>query len=238
MIQIDVLRRKNKEEPAYLQSFLYEPKEPSETVATALRRLNEQASLTDKEGNRADPIVWENSCLQKKCGACAMVINGRPMLACDASLSALKSPVRLEPLRKFPVVADLMVDRSILFQNLKDLNAWLTADADPSEKKNPDAYEASRCLQCGCCLEICPNFAVDGRLYGMASMVPAARLLVQMPEKEKKELAAEYKRHVFEGCGKSLACQDICPAGIDLQGLMARSNAAAVWRRLLWKKRN
>ena len=236
MIQIDILRRKNKEEPAYVQRFLYEPLDPSETVATALRRLNEQEPLLDAEGNAAEPICWENSCLQKKCGACAMVINGRPMLACDANLSALKTPVKLEPLRKFPVVADLMVDRSILFRNLGDLNVWLSGEAEPSERKNPDAYEASRCLQCGCCLEICPNFAVDGSFYGMASMVPSARLLVQMAQEQKKELASGYRKHVFEGCGKSLACQDICPAGINLAGLMARSNAAAVFRRLLWKK--
>ena len=65
-MRIDILRRKSSSEEPYWQSFLYEPKEDAETIATALTRLNEQDEL------RCEPIRWECSCLQKKCGACAM----------------------------------------------------------------------------------------------------------------------------------------------------------------------
>ena len=166
-----------------------------------------------------------------------MVINGKPGLACDANLSDLGTVVRLEPLRKFPAIEDLMVDRSVLFRNLEEIRAWLSKEAEPSEKKNPTAHEASRCLQCGCCLEICPNFMPEGSFFGMASMVPAARILTQLPEDARKTLAKDYKKHIYEGCGKSLSCRDICPAGIDIEELMSRSNAAAVWRSFKWKKR-
>ena len=56
------------------------------TVATALRELNDRNPLTDMDGNPAAEIQWECNCLQKKCGACAMLVNGLPMLACDANL--------------------------------------------------------------------------------------------------------------------------------------------------------
>ena len=236
-IRIEILRRRNASETPYWQTFLYTPEDPSEVVATALTRLNESEDLRDKEGKTAPPIRWECSCLQKKCGACAMVINGKPGLACDANLSDLGTVVRLEPLRKFPAIEDLMVDRSVLFRNLEEIRAWLSKEAEPSEKKNPTAHEASRCLQCGCCLEICPNFMPEGSFFGMASMVPAARILTQLPEDGRKTLAKDYKKHIYEGCGKSLSCRDICPAGIDIEELMSRSNAAAVWRSFRWKKR-
>ena len=239
MIEISVLRRKNAEAAPCWQTFCYEPGGASETVATALQSLNDREELLDKEGRKAEPIIWEHSCLQKKCGACAMVINGRPALACDSFLSSLKSPIRVEPLRKFPVVADLLVDRSVMFRNLRKIQTWLDQEADPSEKKNEAAHEASRCIQCGCCLEVCPNFDTDGGFYGMSAMVPSARVRVQMGETEesRKEKALLYQKHIYEGCGKSLACQDICPAGIDIQGLMARSNAAAVWRSFKWNRK-
>ena len=236
-IRIEILRRKNASDTPHWQTFLYTPQEASEVVATALTRLNEAEDLRDAEGKAAAPIRWECSCLQKKCGACAMVINGEPGLACDAALTDLGTDIRLEPLRKFPPVADLMVDRSILFRNLEEIRSWMNTQAEPSEEKNPDAHEASRCLQCGCCLEVCPNFMPEGSFFGMASMVPTARILTQLPEKARKTMAKDYKNHIYEGCGKSLACRDICPAGIDIEGLMSRSNAAAVWRSFLWKKR-
>ena len=57
----------------------------------------------------------------RKCGACAMLINERPRLACSTFLHTLKgSTITLEPLSKFPLVRDLIVDRSNLFENLKN----------------------------------------------------------------------------------------------------------------------
>ncbi len=234
-VRIDILRRKSTDDAPYWQSFLYTPESSSDTVAMALTGINSQENLRDVDGNPAEEIRWEKSCLQKKCGACAMVICGRPMLACDAFLSELKQPVRLEPLRKFPVVADLMVDRSVMFRNLKDMSAWLQQNAEPSEKKNLPAHEASRCIQCGCCLEVCPNFMPDSSFFGMAAMVPSARILT-FSKTGKGEFQEEYRRHIYEGCGKSLACRNICPAGIDIEGLLVRSNAAAVWHRRAAKK--
>ena len=149
-----------------------------------------------------------------------MVINGKPGLACDANLSDLGTVVRLEPLRKFPAIEDLMVDRSVLFRNLEEIRAWLSKEAEPSEKKNPTAHEASRCLQCGCCLEVCPNYMPDGTFYGMAAAVPLIRLINESNGEDRKHHRKIYGKHIYNGCGKSLSCRNICPAGIDIDRLL------------------
>ena len=230
---IDVLRRAPipGSEP-YHQVFAYETDDETATVATALRELNAREELVDVNGDVANAVSWECSCLQKKCGACAMVIEGRPRAACDTKLSDVKGDtVHLEPLRKFPVVTDLVVDRASIFDRLRNLEVWLQGSVELPTKRSGVAYEASRCLECGCCLEACPNFSVDSTFGGMATMVPLARLLAETTGDEKRALADVHKTAVVAGCGKSLACRNVCPAGIDIANLMSRSNAASLWHR-------
>ena len=161
-----------------------------------------------------------------------MVINGRPQLACAARLIDCKrQEIMIEPLRKFPVVCDLVVDRSILFENLKTLRLWLNKEAELPDRYRELAYEASECIQCGCCLEVCPNFCMDGKFFGMSSVPVTTRLLTEMPVNDAKEIAKLYARHTFAGCGKSLACKDICPKGIDTEKLLVNANAMAAWKR-------
>ena len=121
-------------------------------------------------------------------------------------------------------------------ENLRQMNVWLRSDKMAIEKKNDLLYEASGCLQCGCCLEICPNFAADGEFYGMAAMVPASRLLQEMSAEEGKLLREAYSKKIYSGCGKSLACRNICPAGLDIDALMVNSNAVMLWKYLLKRK--
>ena len=231
---LEIARRTAPDAPEYRQTFVFETDDDQATVATALRELNARPQLADVDGNRAAPIRWECSCLQKKCGACAMIIGGVPRLACDTRLAKLRGErVTLEPLRKFPVIADLLVDRDAVFERLRELDAYLTSEVGlPARRSaNEAAYEASRCLECCCCLEVCPNFSTQGAFGGMATMVPLSRLLAEAPKgsPDRAALADSYRQAVFAGCGKSLACRNICPAGIDIAHLMSRSNAAAVW---------
>src|SRR5262245_62401288 len=79
-------------------------------------------------GERVPPPAWEASCLEEVCGSCAMLINGRARMACSALVDKLEQPITLEPLRKFPVVRDLQVDRGVIFENLKRVKAWVPID--------------------------------------------------------------------------------------------------------------
>ena len=228
--RVEILRRKNPKEEPYLQTFSYQPENDTETVAELLGRLNDTPELKDTEGRPADPIRWECSCLQRKCGACAMVINGRPALACDVLVKDLKGTIRLEPLRKFPVVADLITDRQILRENLQQIHQYFDSEAQVSEEQLELEHDASRCLQCGLCLEVCPNFACGSDFFGMAAAVPLGRKLELMDRGELAEASAIYRKHIYAGCGKSLACRKICPAGIDIDRMLVNSNAIAVWK--------
>ena len=230
-IRLDILRKKFNEDKQYTQSFEYEYSDAGATVAAALCDINKREPLLDINKAPSEPIRWECSCLQKKCGACAMLINGYPGLACDAKLSEYGDTISLAPLKKFPQVADLIVDRQSIFDSLKQIELWFNENAQPNEKRAQLIHEASRCLQCGCCLEVCPNFYADGDFKGMAAAVPLSRLVSEVSETEKKRIFAEYEKHFYAGCGKSLSCRDICPAGIDTEYLMVNSNAAAVWKR-------
>ena len=228
---LDILRRDGREKTPCRQSFRYETADETATVATALTALGDTPDLRDTAGRPAGPIRWECSCLQKKCGACAMVIDGVPRLACDVKLRDCGTTIRLEPLKKFPVIADLIVDRSVMQDNLKALRLWMKDRADMKDRAMDVAYDASRCLQCGCCLEVCPNFYAGGSFTGMASAIPFSRLLAELPASQQKEAARLYVRRFYGGCGKSLACRNICPAGIDVDRLLVNSNAVAVWKR-------
>lgn len=232
---LHILRRRRADEKAYWEDFSYETQDEAATVATALSSLHADCRISAGGDTPFRPVVWEHSCLQKRCGACAMVINGIPRLACDTPLASLPGDtVKLEPLKKFPVVEDLLVDRTAMMEKLKELSVWLKAEA--SEGSEEMAFEASRCLQCGICLEVCPNFAVGERFGGMAAMAPLSRLMARIPESQRREVAKNYRRGVYSGCGKSLACRDVCPAQLRIEELLVRGSAAAVWKR--WRMKD
>jgi succinate dehydrogenase / fumarate reductase iron-sulfur subunit len=236
-IRLDILRQKSTNEKPYLQSIECECSE-NDTVAFVLNEINSHSDICDIKGEPVEHIFWDHSCLQKKCGACAMVINGRPRLACGARIREFSKSgvIRLEPLKKFPIVADLLTDRSVIFEQLMQMKLWADSELSLPEHTDDTAYEASRCLQCGCCLEVCPNFYAGGNFFGMSAAVPASRLIEQLSEQERKVMTESYKKHFYAGCGKSLACRDICPAGIDIDKLMVNSNSAMIFKRLWCKK--
>jgi succinate dehydrogenase / fumarate reductase iron-sulfur subunit len=162
-----------------------------------------------------------------------MRIDGTPRLACSAFLSEFpKREVVLEPLGKFPVIVDLVVDRSVIFERLKQTRLWLEEKAFLSERRREASYQSARCLMCGCCLEVCPNFGAGGGFGGAALSVNTYRVLAQSGDgKHRKEMSEQYKNLYFNGCGKSLACHKICPLDLPVEDLLVRSNAAAVWGR-------
>ena len=68
------------------------------------------------------------NCLEEVCGACSMVINGRARQSCSRIVDQLEQPIRLEPMSTFPVIRDLQVDRTRMFDNLKRMKAWIPID--------------------------------------------------------------------------------------------------------------
>jgi succinate dehydrogenase / fumarate reductase iron-sulfur subunit len=220
---ITIKRQNNPDSESYIQKFEVEVY-GHVSVATMLKDLNEQQN--------AD-ISWECGCMSRKCGACAMRINGKPMLACACFADEIRGrKITIEPLSKFPVVRDLIVDRTAIFEGLKDMELYLSSEAFNNNYTRKIRYMSAKCLMCGCCLEVCPNFNVNHIFIGAVGSVNAYRILSQEQNMEHKDqLNVKYKERFYEGCGNSLSCHDICPAGIEVDELTARSNAVAVWKR-------
>ncbi len=142
--------------------------EPEMNVISVLQRIAAKATTVD--GKHVAPVAWDCNCLEEVCGACTMVINGKVRQSCSALVDRLLADhpdeIELAPMSKFPVVRDLVVDRSRLFQALSKVKAWIPADgyydqgAGPriSQEAQEAMYPLSECMSCGCCLDACPQY--------------------------------------------------------------------------------
>lgn len=187
------------------------------------------------------PLEYSCSCLQGICGACAMVINSEPKLACKTFLNEERmvieyDQITIEPLSKFPLVKDLKVDRSILFDAMTECELWLENDSEYNPKDLDFEYEMSLCLMCGCCTEVCPNYKL-GDFVGAPAAVSASKLVNQESDKEHlKKMKKNYKKRFFSHCVKSISCEDVCPMEIPTQRAISKMNRKSVWR--IWQLLN
>ena len=218
------IKRQNAPDSApYWQSFVYDG--PGHvTIAAVLDALNYTDDLFDIEGNPATRIRWECSCMQAVCGGCAMIINGVPALACVTFVDEVKGEeLVLEPLSKFPVVADLIVDRSIIYENLIKVNAYLNGVAESDHRVHAQQYSVAKCLKCGLCLEVCPNYRPGGEFFG-AVLANESYLTASQSAEKNHQVVKEYKTHFGAGCSKALSCQSVCPMEIETITSIMRMN--------------
>jgi succinate dehydrogenase / fumarate reductase iron-sulfur subunit len=219
---VKIKRQSSPNTEPYWQSFTYEG-DGHVTVSAVLDSLNYTDDLFDTEGNPAPKIRWECSCMQAVCGGCAMVINGVPALACATFADEVKGgELVLEPLSKFPVVADLIVDRSVIYENLISAKAYLDSIAK-GDKQHAQQYSVAKCLKCGLCLEVCPNYRPGGDFFG-AVLANESYLIASQSSDKKPGIVKAYKTHFGAGCSKALSCQSVCPAGIETITSIMRMN--------------
>ncbi|CAG5091803.1 SdhB,Succinate dehydrogenase iron-sulfur subunit-like protein [Thermobacillus xylanilyticus] len=230
-VRFIITRQDSPDSKPYTETFDI-PYRPNMNVISALMEI--QRNPVNAEGKQTTPVVWESNCLEEVCGACSMVINGKPRQACTALVDKLEQPIRLEPMRTFPVVRDLVINRERMFNALKRVKAWIpidgTYDLGPgprmAESKRQWAYELSRCMTCGVCLEACPNVNERSSFIGPAP-ISQVRLFNAHPtgEMNKEErLEALMEDGGIEGCGNSQNCVRVCPKGIPLTTSIAAVN--------------
>ncbi len=229
-IRFQIRRQDRPDSEPYWQEFEI-PYKPNHNVVSALMVIRENPVTVD--GKRVEPVVWESNCMEEVCGACAMVINGRPRQACSALIDQLEQPIVLEPLSKFPVVRDLMIDRTVIFRNLRKVKAWNPLDGSQdvhvggpriSQKQWKDNYVLSRCMSCGNCMEACPQFGQAFDFIGPA-------ILAQVYLKNNNPLGAYLKEdrlHAIMGegglsdCGNAQNCVKVCPKELPLTEAIAK----------------
>src|SRR5947208_4813421 len=111
---------------------------PGMNVISAMMDI--AANPITRDGKPTTAIAYDSNCLEEVCGSCAMLINGKACMACSALVDKLEQPIRVEPFSKFPVVRDLAVDRSVLFENLKRTKSWVPVDGTYDLGPGPRVY--------------------------------------------------------------------------------------------------
>ena len=205
---------------------------PYMNIITCLQEIQKNPKTFD--GRRTTPVTWEQSCLEEVCGSCTMVINGRVRQACSSLVDQLGDHIALEPMTKFPVIRDLVVNRRSIFEGFKRVKAWVALEksesSGPGPKISPELAEAryslSKCMTCGCCLEACPQVNGHSDFIGPAA-INQVRLFNSHPigaRLEKDRLLALMEESGIEDCGNAQNCVKVCPKGIPLVTSIIETN--------------
>jgi succinate dehydrogenase / fumarate reductase iron-sulfur subunit len=194
--------------------------------------LNEKLIHDGKE-----PIAFDHDCREGICGSCSMHINGRPhgpwhaTTVCQLHMRAFKDgdTIVVEPWRAkaFPVIKDLMVDRSAFDRIIQaggyiSVNTGVTVDgnATPVEKEKADsAFAAATCIGCGACVAACKN---SSAMLFMSAKVAHLSLLPQGgPERKSRVLnmVAQMDKENFGACTFTGACEAVCPKEISITNI-------------------
>lgn len=222
-VLLRIKRQANPEAKPYWEEFELPWKKQMNVISSL---MDIAANPVTRLGKATTPVTYDSNCLEEVCGSCAMLINGKARMACSALIDNLEQPVTLEPFSKFPVVRDLAVDRSVLFENLKRVKAWIPIDgtydlgSGPrlSQQEQEETYPLSRCISCCCCMEVCPQFNEQTGFVGAAT-IAQVRLFNTHPtgEMQKHErLAALMGDGGIQECGFAQNCVEACPKDIPL----------------------
>lgn len=214
---------------------------PHMNVIICLRDIAERP--TTRDGKTTTPVSYDSNCLEEVCGSCAMVINGRVLMACSALVDHLDQPIKIEPMSKFPVIRDLAVDRSVMFKNLMRMKAWIpidgTYDLGEGPKMAPEiqekAYPLSRCISCGACLEVCPQVNANSNFVG-AAIISQVRLFNMHPTgamHAHERLEAVSGSGGVQDCANAQNCVKACPKSIPLTESIAEVNRHAIRQNLV-----
>lgn len=234
-IKVKIQRRDREGAAARWETFAV-PYRRNLNVISVLMQIRQDPVMAD--GNRTTPPVWDMSCLEQVCGICTMVINGRVRQSCSALIDDLlldtgNDTLTLEPMSKFPNVRDLKVDRSKMFDHLKQVHAWVELDGSYDLGPGPhisnevaqERYAYSRCMTCGCCLEACPQYHEDNYIGPQA--IAQARLFNMHPT---GKITIDDRLDGLTGddgitnCGNAQNCVQVCPMSIPLTRAIYETN--------------
>ena len=188
-----------------------------------------------------DPITFDHDCSEGICGACSMVVDGRPhgpwtgTTTCQLHMRAFKDgdTIVVEPFRadSFPVIKDLMVNRSA-FDRIIQAGGYISVNtgnavdgnAIPIDKDDADlAFAAASCIGCGACVAACKNSSA--MLFVSAKVSHLALLPQGKPESRQRALnmIAQMDKEGFGSCTNTYACEAECPKEISVLNI-ARLN--------------
>ncbi len=194
-----------------------------------LDALNEQLTRRGE-----DPVAFDSDCREGICGACSLVINGRPHGPLKASATCQLymrhftdgQEITIEPWRvgAFPVIRDLVVDRSA-FDRIMQAGGYITVHSGPKPDPNalpvePEvaeaALDAATCIGCGACAAACPNGSA--MLYTAAKVSHLGLLPQGQPERYSRVvgMVRQMDAEGFGACRNYGECEAACPKEISI----------------------
>ncbi|HKH43603.1 MAG TPA: succinate dehydrogenase/fumarate reductase iron-sulfur subunit [Thermoanaerobaculia bacterium] len=225
------------------------PDKPGRMVRYDVKNVNEHSSFLEmldvlnqqliEKGE--DPISFDHDCREGICGSCGFMINGEahgPMpktTVCQLHMRHFKSgdTLHLEPWRSraFPVVKDLMVNRSS-FDRIIQAGGYISVSTGSAPEANlipvpkalaDRAFEAAECIACGACVAQCPNGAAN--LFTGAKVSHLGMLPQGQPERDGRAVAMveQMEKEGFGACSNFAECEAVCPKGISID-YIARMN--------------
>ena len=178
-------------------------------------------------------LSYRWSCRMGICGSCGMTVNGEPKLTCATFLADYApGPVRVEPLRNFPVVRDLIVEISDFMRKLVKVKPWIVrAEEQPLSqgeyRQTPqelDEYKQfSMCINCMLCYAACPIYGLDPKFIGPAAIALAQRYNLDSRDQGSQERMQILSDHEgIWGCTFVGECTKVCPKHVDPAGAIQR----------------
>jgi fumarate reductase iron-sulfur subunit len=184
-------------------------------------------------------LAFRWSCRMGVCGSCGMLVNGEPKLTCATFLSHyLPGPVRVEPLRHFPVVRDLVVEISDFMEKLKAVQPYIVRDEEMPVAKGEylqtpaelDTYKQfSMCINCLLCYAACPVYGLDQHFIGPAAIALAQRYNLDSRDEGQQARMDTLSQHEgIWGCTFVGECTEACPKHVDPAGAIQQYKLMAV----------
>jgi succinate dehydrogenase / fumarate reductase iron-sulfur subunit len=228
-VRLKVWRQRDEASPGSFQLYDTPELNPNMSFLEMLDVVNE-----DLTARGDDPIAFDHDCREGICGACSLVIDGKPhgphrgVASCQTYMRSFRDgdEVVVEPFRAraFPLVRDLVVDRSA-FDRVMQAGGFISvrtggapdANAIPVPKETADlAMDAAACIGCGACVAACKNASA---MLFVSAKVSQLNLLPQgQPEKHRRVLAmvGQMDAEGFGGCTVTGSCEAVCPKEISL----------------------
>ena len=235
-LKLKVWRQKNRNDKGRFETYPLDDVNEHMSFLEMFDVLNQQLI---EEGK--DPVAFDHDCREGICGACSMFINGRPhgplkeTTACQLHMRFFRDgdTITVEPwrARAFPIIKDLVVDRSA-FDRIIQAGGFISvntgspqdANAIPIDKDDAnEAFDSAACIGCGACVAACKN--ASAMLFVSAKISHLAKLPQGHPERERRvqRMVAQMDKEGFGNCTNTTACEAECPKGIKMSNI-ARMN--------------
>ncbi len=166
------------------------------------------------KNNLDNSLTFSSNCRSSVCGACAMRVNGKEVLACSYKIN---DGDLIEPLNYHEVQRDLKVNKQKVRETLKQSTAWLhqSQEAKISQEQVHLTEKQTDCILCDACYSACPVLEVNPNFIGPFALTRVHRYTSDARESDILSTIANVQSNGIWDCTLCGECTAVCPQGID-----------------------